>query len=87
MSRDVLEEVGNSDMLRRRVLEGFKEFGARASEWQRVPDISYVAYHAISKPLTTCLRIPYGLGEAAVWHRLDEWAIANSYQSYLLGLQ
>ncbi len=49
VSRDVVEEVGNSDTLGRRVLESFKQFGERVSEWQRISDISYVAYRAITR--------------------------------------
>ncbi|MGI9422216.1 MAG: TRAP transporter substrate-binding protein [Hyphomicrobiaceae bacterium] len=48
-SREVIEEVGNTDDLGRRVLDSFKQFGDRVSEWQRVSDVSYVAYRAITR--------------------------------------
>ena len=49
VSRDVIDEVGNTDDLGKRVLLSFKDFGERVSDWQRVSDISYAAYRAITR--------------------------------------
>lgn len=49
VSREVIDEVGNTDKLSQKVLRSFKDFGARVSEWQRVSDISYVAYRSITR--------------------------------------
>ncbi len=49
VSREVVDEVGNTDKIGKRVLKSFKDFGDRVSEWQRVSDISYVAYRAITR--------------------------------------
>lgn len=49
VSREVVEEVGSTDKLGQRVLASFKSFGDRVSEWQRVSDISYAAYRAITR--------------------------------------
>ncbi len=49
ISREVVEEVGGTDELGKRILSSFKRFGERVSEWQRVSNISYAAYRAITR--------------------------------------
>ncbi len=48
VSRDVVNEIGATDDISRRILQSWTDFQKSVSEWQQISDISYIAYRSLT---------------------------------------
>ncbi|MBX2806340.1 MAG: TRAP transporter substrate-binding protein [Hyphomicrobiales bacterium] len=48
VSREVIMEIGDVDLLGARILQSWLRFQKRVSEWQQISDISYTAFRSIA---------------------------------------